>query len=41
MTDREQVHPGLTELVFVDSMHERKLRMASAAVSRYARITVR
>ncbi|MEO1594371.1 MAG: TIGR00730 family Rossman fold protein [Pseudomonadota bacterium] len=31
LTDREQVHPGLTELHFVDSMHERKLRMADAA----------
>ncbi len=31
LTDREQVHPGLTELHFVDSMHERKLRMAAAA----------
>ncbi|MEL6199629.1 MAG: TIGR00730 family Rossman fold protein [Pseudomonadota bacterium] len=31
LTDREQVHPNLTELHFVDSMHERKLRMAEAA----------
>lgn len=31
LTDREQVHPGLTEIHFVDSMHERKLRMAAAA----------
>lgn len=31
LTDREQAHPGLTELHFVDSMHERKLRMAGAA----------
>ena len=31
LTDREQVHPGLTELHFVDSMHERKRRMAEAA----------
>ncbi|MEO0344921.1 MAG: TIGR00730 family Rossman fold protein [Pseudomonadota bacterium] len=31
LTDREHVHPGLTELHFVDSMHERKLRMAEAA----------
>lgn len=31
LTDREQVHARLTELHFVDSMHERKLRMADAA----------
>ena len=31
LTDRERVHPGIDDLQFVDSMHERKLRMARAA----------